>query len=79
MGVGLSLSETAAGIGILAGFMRMFDIFKTSSKCGFGLHSLGVSPCTLNSSDSSTVSKVFEAKVESSAVTIVIGVGRGIL
>ena len=45
MGVGSSLPETAAGMGILAGFVGIFGVFKTSSKCGFGLHSFGVSGC----------------------------------
>ena len=44
VGVGSSLPETAAGTGILAGFTGIFGVFKTSSKCGFGLHSFGV--CT---------------------------------
>jgi len=45
VGVGSSLPETAAGMGILAGFVGIFGVFKTSSKCGFGLHSFGVSGC----------------------------------
>lgn len=44
VGVSSSLPETAAGIGILAGFMGIFGVFKVSSKSGFGLHSFGV--CT---------------------------------
>lgn len=45
VGVGSSLPETAAGMGILAGFEGIFGVFKTSSKSGFGLHSFGVSAC----------------------------------
>ena len=45
VGVGSSLPETAAGMGILARFAGSFGVFKTSSKCGLGLHSFGVSAC----------------------------------
>ena len=45
VGVGSSLPETAAGMGILARFVGSFGVFKASSKCGLGLHSFGVSAC----------------------------------
>ena len=46
MGVGSSLPETAAGMGILAGFEGILGVFRTSSKSGLGLHSFGVPTCT---------------------------------
>lgn len=79
MGVGSSLPETAAGMGILAGFMGSFGVRSTSSKCGFGLHSFGVPTCAWDSSDSSKASEVPKAEVDSSAVVGVVGFGRGIL
>ena len=76
VGVGSSLPETAAGMGILAGFRGIFGVFKTSSKYGFGLHSFGVSACEKDS-DGSTTSVV--PKVVPSAVVVVVGIGRGVL
>ena len=77
VGVGSSLPETAAGMGILAGFKGIFGVFKTSSKYGFGLRSFGVSACEKDSSDGSTTSVV--PKVEPSAVVVVVGIGCGVL
>ena len=76
MGVGSSLPETAAGIGILPGLEGIFGVFNTSSRYGFGLHSFGVPTCDCDSSDNSRASEVFETEAESSAVG---GVGRRIL
>jgi hypothetical protein len=78
LGVGSSLPETAAGMGILAGFEGIFGVFKTSSKSGFGLHSFGVSACVWDS-HASSVSGVPKVNVESSAEVVNVAVERGTL
>jgi len=64
VGVGSSLPETAAGIGILAGFKGIFGVFKTSSKYGFGLHSFGVSACIRESHNNPAAPKASRDNVE---------------
>ena len=72
VGVGSSLPETAAGMGILAGFRGILGVFKTSSKCGFGLHSFGVLACARDSSEDSTASVRSKAEVESLSEIVVV-------
>ena len=75
MGVGSSLPETAAGMGILAGFEGIFGVLKTSSKSGFGLHSFGVSACVWDSHNPAASG----VNVESSSGALVVEVERGTL